>query len=324
MRYTLPISLFLHLGILLAAIVVLPAPEEFRVTPQEALPVEIISIEDVSKRMAMTRDAPEKPVEKPAPKIREPQPKPQPKPAREKVEARPEPKPAPEPEPEPVKKAEPALAPDPADLKKLMEKVAEPEPKPEKAEPAPAPKPKAARPAPKPRARPRVIRKLAALHRKKRQKPKKAHKPRKDAIDEIAALLNKVDETPRARPPEAEETGTPRRGPADMAGTDATLSADLVDALRQKVESCWNVPAGVRDAEGLRVRVRFQMSPEGLVTGGPEVLNAMAHPAFDAAARSAVRAVLACQPYDFLPPEKYEAWKDIILNFDPSRMLAVN
>ena len=326
MRYTLPISLFLHLGILLAAIVVLPAPEEFRVTPQEALPVEIVSIEDVSKRMAMTRDAPEKPVEKPAPKIREPQPKAQPKPAREKVEARPEPKPAPEPEPEPepVKKAEPAPAPDPADLKKLVEKVAEPEPKPEKAEPAPAPKPKAARPAPKPRARPRVIRKLAALHRKKRQKPKKAHKPRKDAIDEIAALLNKVDETPRARPPEAEETGTPRRGPADMAGTDATLSADLVDALRQKVESCWNVPAGVRDAEGLRVRVRFQMSPEGLVTGGPEVLNAMAHPAFDAAARSAVRAVLACQPYDFLPPEKYEAWKDIILNFDPSRMLAVN
>jgi len=322
MRYTLPISLFLHLGILLAAVVVLPAPEEFRVTPQEALPVEIVNIEDVSKRMAMTRDAPEKPVEKPAPKIREPQPKPKPQPAREKVEARPEPKPAPEPEPEPVKKVEPAPAPDPADLKKLVEKVAEPEP--EKAAPAPAPKPKAARPAPKPRARPRVIRKLAALHRKKRQKPKKPHKRRKDAIDEIAALLNKVDETPKARPPEAEETGTPRRGPADMAGTDATLSADLVDALRQKVESCWNVPAGVRDAEGLRVRVRFQMSPEGLVTGGPEVLNTMAHPAFDAAARSAVRAVLACQPYDFLPPEKYEAWKDIILNFDPSRMLAVN
>ncbi len=324
MRYTLPISLFLHLGILLAAIVVLPAPEEFRVTPQEALPVEIVNIEDVSKRVAMAKDAPEKPVEKPAPKVREPKPEPKPKPAREKVEAHPEPKPAPEPEPktEP-QKAEPAPAPDPADLKKLVEKVAEPEPR--KAEPAPAPKPKtAAPPAPKPRARPRVIRKLAALHRKKRQKPKKPRKPRKDTIDEIAALLNKVDETPKARPPEAEETGTPRRGPADMAGTDAALSADLVDALRQKIESCWNVPAGVRDAEGLRVRIRFQMSPDGLVTGGPEVLNAMAHPAFDAAARSAVRAVLACQPYDFLPPEKYEAWKDIILNFDPSRMLAVN
>ncbi len=320
MRYTLPISLFLHLGILLAAIIVLPAPEEFRITPQEALPVEIVSIEDVSKRVAMAKDAPEKPVEKPAPKVREPKPEPKPKPAREKTEARPEPKPA----PEPVKKAESAPPPpDPADLKKLVEKVAEPEP--EKVEPAPAPKPKtAARPAPKPRARPRAIRRLAALHRKKRQKPKRKERKRENPIDEIAALLNKVDETPKAPPPEAEETGSPRHGPADMAGTDAALSADLVDALRQKVESCWNVPAGVRDAEGLRVRIRFQMSPEGLVTGGPEVLNAMAHPAFDAAARSAVRAVLACQPYDFLPPERYEAWKDIILNFDPSRMLAVN
>ncbi len=323
MRYTLPISLILHLGILLAAIIVLPDPEEFRVTPQEALPVEIVNIEDVSKRVAMAKDAPEKPVEKPAPKIREPEPKPRPKPAREKVEARPEPKPAPEPEPEPVKKVEPAPAPDPADLKKLVEKVAEPEP--EKAKPAPAPKPKtAARPAPKPRARPRIIRKLAALQKQKRKKPQKKRKPRKDTIDEIAALLNKVDETPKARPPEALETGTPQHGSADMAGADAALSADLVDALRQKIESCWNVPAGVRDAEGLKVRIRFQMSPEGLITGGPEVLNSMGHPAFDAAARSAVRAVLACQPYDFLPPEKYDAWKDIILNFDPSRMLAVN
>jgi len=323
MRYTLPISLFLHLGILLAAIVVLPAPEEFRVAPQEALPVEIVNIEDVSKRMAMSREAPEKPVEKPAPKQREPEPKPQPRPAKEKKQAQPEPKPAPEPEPE---KAEPA-PPDPADLKKLVEKVAEPEPKPEKTKKAePEPKKAASRPAPKPRARPRAIRRMAALQKQRKRKkpdPKKKRR-RENPIDEIAALLNKVDDTPKARPPEADMTGTPRRGPADMAGTDAALSADLVDALRQKVESCWNVPAGVRDAEGLRVRVRFQMSPEGLVTGGPEVLNSMAHPAFDAAARSAVRAVLACQPYDFLPPEKYEAWKDIILNFDPSRMLAVN
>jgi hypothetical protein len=61
-----------------------------------------------------------------------------------------------------------------------------------------------------------------------------------------------------------------------------------------------------------------------MVTGGPEVLNSMPHPAFAAAAQSAVRAVLACQPYDFLPIEKYDAWKDVILNFDQGRMLATN
>ena len=303
----------LHAAIILAAVIVLPSPEEFKVTPQEALPVEIVNIEDVSRRTAMAKDAPDKPVEKPAPEKAKPQPKPEPKPARDvrKVQPEPQPKPEPEPEPEPVKKAEPEPpAPDPADLKKLVEKVAPPEPeaKPER---------RPAKPAPRPRARPKIIRKMAALERKKKKK-------RKNTIDDIAALLNKVDDTRQAPPPDASETGTPRRGPADMAGDDGRLSADLVDALRQKIESCWNIPAGVRDAQNLRVRIRFQMGEDGMVTGGPEVLNFMPHPAFGAAAQSAVRAVLACQPYDFLPIEKYAAWKDVILNFDPGRMLATN
>ena len=316
MRVTLVISLLMHLAILFAAIVVLPAPEEFKVTPQEALPVEIVSsIEDDSKRVAMRKETqkPPKAVKKPAPpKVEKPKPveRPAPKPAREVSQ----PKPAPKPEPEPAPKAEPAPpAPDPADLKKLVEKVSGPEPAPKaRAEPKPAP----ARPVVRPRARPKIIRKLAALHHKKPKKDK--------AIDDIAALLNKVDDKRSAPPPPAEETGTPQKGPADMNGEDARLAATLVDKLRQKIESCWNIPAGVEDAQNLRVRIRFQMSGEGLVTGGPEVLNHMSHPAFNAAAQSAVRAVLACQPYDFLPIEKYDLWKDVILNFDPGRMLATN
>ncbi len=316
MRVTLVISLLMHLAILFAAIVVLPAPEEFKVTPQEALPVEIVSsIEDDSKRVAMRKEAqkPPKAVKKPAPpKVEKPRPeqKPAPKPAKEVSKPAPEPEPA----PEPVQKAEPEPpAPDAADLKKLVEKVAEPEPAPKA---KPEPKPAAAKPVVRPRARPKIIRKLAALHRKKPKKDK--------AIDEIAALLNKVDDKPAAPPPQGEESGTPQKGPADMNGTDARLAATLVDKLRQKIESCWNIPAGVEDAQNLRVRIRFQMSGEGLVTGGPEVLNHMGHPAFNAAAQSAVRAVLACQPYDFLPIEKYDLWKDVILNFDPGRMLATN
>ncbi len=315
LRVTLIISLLMHVGILLAAVFGLPSPEEYQIVPQEALPVEIVNIEEVSRRVAMAKQAPEpeKPAEKPAPAKPEEvsPPEPAPKAAREPV--RPEPEPEPEPEPAPEKKAElppepePEPAPDPAKLKKLVETIAKPEPAPRR----PAP--------PRPRARPRKIRRLAALEREKRRKKKPA-----DPIDDIAALLNKVDDERRAPPPEARETGAPLKGPADMSGTDARLSADLVDALRQKIESCWNIPAGVRDAEGLRVRLRFQMGRNGEVTGGPEVLNALAHPAFRAAAASAVRAVLACQPYDFLPVEKYEAWKDVILNFDPGRMLAVN
>jgi len=53
-------------------------------------------------------------------------------------------------------------------------------------------------------------------------------------------------------------------------------------------------------------------------------LNSSSHPAFEAAARAAQAAVEACSPYDFLPADKYAMWQDIILNFDPSQMLATN
>ena len=42
-------------------------------------------------------------------------------------------------------------------------------------------------------------------------------------------------------------------------------------------------------------------------------------PVFRAFAESAVRAVRACSPLK-LPPESYQVWRNIIFNFDPSRM----
>ena len=50
----------------------------------------------------------------------------------------------------------------------------------------------------------------------------------------------------------------------------------------------------------------------------PEMLNG--DPLFDATARSAVAAVLECQSYGFLPQDKYDLWKDLIINFNPNMM----
>ena len=72
MRWGLGISLFVHTAILLAAVVVLPSPDEYEVDNMEAIPIDIVDIEEESKRMAQAPDAPEdvkepanKPVEKP-------------------------------------------------------------------------------------------------------------------------------------------------------------------------------------------------------------------------------------------------------------------
>jgi hypothetical protein len=76
---------------------------------------------------------------------------------------------------------------------------------------------------------------------------------------------------------------------------------------------------GARDAQELQIRLKFALNPDGMLSAYPVVLNASGHPAFDAAARSAQSAVKMCEPYNFLPVEKYDLWRDIILTFDPSR-----
>ena len=42
-------------------------------------------------------------------------------------------------------------------------------------------------------------------------------------------------------------------------------------------------------------------------------------PYFRAASESAIRAVKMCGPYK-LPVEKYDAWNDVIVTFDPTKM----
>ena len=89
MRWSLGVSLAIHAAILLAAVIVLPPPESHKVEMQESIPIDIVSIEDVSLRQATAKTAPEeKPEQKAAPEPAPPTPKP---------EARPEPTPTPEP-----------------------------------------------------------------------------------------------------------------------------------------------------------------------------------------------------------------------------------
>ena len=67
MRKSLITSLVLHASILVAALVVLPDPDKYKVQPQDAIQVDISQISDESKRKATSKSA-EKPIEKAAPK----------------------------------------------------------------------------------------------------------------------------------------------------------------------------------------------------------------------------------------------------------------
>jgi outer membrane biosynthesis protein TonB len=306
MRRSLTISLLAHAAILASAFIVLPNPKEFKVD-DEMIPVDIVSIEDVGQKRATVK-TPEKPVEKAAPKPVEvmkkvapaPEVAPEVKTAAKEASAPPEPKP--EPKKEEPKKEQPKPEPKPEELAELIKKTDEPEQKkeePKKAEAKPEKKPDPKPPEKKP---------------DKKLKPKKEFNP-----DEISAFLNKTDEKRTAPLKPQEETGTPKQGEFNLSGNDDGVAATIADAIKQRLAKCWNIPPGAREA-AINVKVRFQLNPDGTVSGLPQVLNSSSDPLFTTTAQSAVSAVMDCQPYDFLPQDKYDLWQENGVNFNPNLM----
>ena len=330
MHSSVAISLIVHVVVIVVAIFGLPNPSEFEVEKTEAVPVEILTVSDLTRLQAQSKKA--KPTEKIAPEKVEKKPEaPDPKPAIEQkktaaVQAEATPKPAPEPAPTPKPEA---VAPTPPPVReekpkvedkpepKPLPKKAEPEPKPaEKAEPEPEPEPEvAAKPTPpKPKIKPKPPKRPKKVVKKK--------KPNDFNLDQISALLDKSEDKNQRKIEEAPgEDGSPTIGDVvSQIGADAQLTLDEEDALRQQIQKCWNPPVGVAGAEKLLIQLRIGLNEDGSVQSNPRLLNSVSHPSFQIAADSAIRAVLRCAPYD-MPAEKYETWRDIKMNFDPSEML---
>lgn len=245
MRLPLVISVIIHIGIILAGVIVIPRTEEFKVKKTESVPVEIIKASDLTRNKAQAK----KPAEKPKPK---------------KL---------------PAKKAE-------------REKVEEPKP---------APKPKVK---PKPEPKKEV--------KKKPQKPVKK-KPKFNA-DQISALL---DKTPDEKDDPQKNA---KKSNSSLEGLENRVTQDERDALRAQIERCWSPPAGAaNDETGAVVRLEIWLKPDGSLLRDPKVLNRGSGAYYNALADSASRAVRRCQPFT-MPLDKYESWKRIILNFDPSEM----
>ena len=310
MKGSLAGSLGLHAAILTAALVVLPNSALKEAKPVEAIMVDITTIGDVTKKMAMAADA-EKAVDKPKSKKAEVVKAPEPKAKADEKEvttakpSKPKTAPEPPPEPEPEKKVEPKPPePTPLDsdpLKDLIKDTIEPEPE-KKVEPKPEKKPEPEKPKPE------------------KKKEKKQAKLDVAALEDILnsdALVNKENEQKTTNASEATEDGNPSKGETNLEGSDNVLSATILQALVQRVRECWAVPPGAREAS-IIVKLRFALNPDGSIAGTPMVMNAASDPLYDVTARSAVAAVMECQNYDFLPQDKYDLWKDLIINFNPN------
>jgi len=212
-------------------------------------------------------------------------------------EKAPEAVPEPPPEPPAAQESlpeEPPPPPPPEQDSFVMEEKVEP--------PKPEPKVAMAEPSPKP------------------EKPKKEKKKEEFDIDRIANLIDKMDKAPPAA--ETREGVKPNAAQsARGAGARTAMTATEIDVLRAQLRKCWNVPVGAPDPSALVFRLRIFLNQDGSVASPPELVDqaGLSDPYFRAAVDSAKRAVLMCSPFQ-LPPEKYEAWNDITITFDPTKM----
>lgn len=144
-------------------------------------------------------------------------------------------------------------------------------------------------------------------------RPVREPKPLLD-IGRVQALLNKTPDQKTA------ESGVRKSDNGLSAAERLTLNE--VDAFRAQMRRCWSPPAGAKQAENLVVQVRLSLTPAGLISAGPVVVNRrlLGDPFFRAAAESVLRAIRRCQPFA-MPAEKYASWRNIELTFDPRKML---
>ena len=137
-------------------------------------------------------------------------------------------------------------------------------------------------------------------------------------------MLKNIDKMKKQRKQVAEAVPEEEPSQTDEAPSsplEAPLSASEKDGIAQQVRRCWNMVPGLPlDSLGY-IQVRVHFNPDGSIQGTPELLDRsrMSDPFYRSAAETAVRAVLACQPYR-MPSEKYNTWKLIDFNFDPREM----
>jgi colicin import membrane protein len=268
----------------------------FESIPEESLPVDIISADQLAKVTAGMKtgkkDNPKPLVEKvaeakpvddavgkiteKAPVVTDTSPPPPPKVEEKPVEKKPDPpKPVaekPKEEPKPEKKAEqPKIDPIAEALKK------------EEKKPPPKPVAQAAKP----------------------PEPAKPKTERTFDQSKIAALLDKRD------PSRAAVTGDTLNSNAALGlakGKSADNSATWGSMFKQQVERCWKKPYGGIESQNPEAAFAIRLKRDGTLEGMPVPEGAPATPYLRVYQESALRAIIECQPYN-LPAAFFEEWK---------------
>lgn len=112
----------------------------------------------------------------------------------------------------------------------------------------------------------------------------------------------------------------PQLGFDSEAATAAKLSDEERAAFKEHLKKCWKLPDGMSAAQSTRVTLRIFLKPDGGLAGEPMLIEASASRDGPRLMQAAIRTVKSCQPFAFLPPDRYREWKTLDVTFSPKEM----
>ena len=286
MRFGVIASVLFHLAIVGMAFITLPSAWRPNVTPEPFIPLDLIREADLALKTNVPAARPDpKLVEEIKPDLPDPV-----------IEETP-PAPVEEKKPDPVTQPEPEKAPE---VKKPDPEPVKPEVKPEVKKPDPP----------------------------KETPPVKKPEPKKDELD-FDALSQLIDkERAKETPQTPSQTPSQTTEQADRAraavGAGDRLTASDKAKMAAAIARCYNTASliGAPNPETLLVVLQFELNRDGTLMSQPRVANSMQinfsnNRFWKVAEQASVRAVVACQPYNFLDPGRYEDWKEFEVGMRP-------
>ena len=102
------------------------------------------------------------------------------------------------------------------------------------------------------------------------------------------------------------------------ATVQANLSSDERAVFKSHLRKCWKVPDGT--VQATRVVLRVYLRRDGALASEPILIEASASRDGPVVLQAAKQALKDCQPYAFLPADKYGEWKVLDLIFTPREM----
>jgi outer membrane biosynthesis protein TonB len=312
---TLAASIALHVLVLGYGLVSF-STKAYEMTPEDSVPVDVISPDQLAKVMAgmktgkkenpkplVDKVAEAKPIEdavgkvsEKAPVVTDTSPPPQPKVEEKPVEKKPDP-------PKPVAEAKPKEEPKPQEKK----------PDPAKEDPIAELQKKldTKKPPPKP-----VEQKVAAVQ------PQQQPKPKERSFDP-AQIQRDLDKRAATR---HELSGAALNASAALGTTSGTAANNVATwrgAFTSAVRRCFTPTYNGQDADQYEADIDIPMKIDGSLASEPVIVEVRgpSKSIAQAVAESAKRAIVQCQVYSFMPRQQYEGWKKIEMTFGLKDML---